>query len=313
MCVTKEYCVCQSTHVRDKRTVPNEGESMKYKIRRKLGQKKAFEIVLNILFQTGLFLLVWLVVEKCPCIKGYFATRTYIPEKHNLNYCDVIIAQFSTSFIVISLTSILSSNSKVILWVDRIDLELKQFGIGSFVAHSVRIFTSLIISIVLFVMTSDYIYANFLISVVVTMWFMYDLVKVNFDDNSIHKKLDKYYDFIKNNQEKLNTTDEYKSILRSFETQTAKYISEHDIESFYVNIKFLEGKEEWGTIGRIFYAIDENNIFVLSDFFESLISEDENKRNNYKNKLGAFWKKIKSDKENYRYKALSNYMTTEGI
>lgn len=286
-------------------------EKLKYCLRTKWGDKRVLEVGIWILFQILITVAVCLIIEKCQCIKDLYHSIDY-EEVCSLNYIDVITAQISTSFIVVSLTSILSSNSKVILWMDRIDLDLKQVGTGSFVAHTVRIFTSLIIGIVLFLVPSDYIYVNFLLSILVTLWFMNDLIRVNYDDASTYKRLEKYFDYIQKNYKEIHAEEEYKSILRSFETVTDKYVIDHDIEGFYKNMQFLERKSEWGTMEKICLAVGNDNLFILLDYFNMVMS-DESIKEEYIKKLKTFWNKVKNEKTTVRYNALIGIITSNEI
>ena len=279
-----------------------------YQLKRKLGGMRSVEVLVNILFQAFFFFAFWILYNKLPVFKEVFQRMNYT-DNCNLNEMDVIITQISTSFIVVSLTSILSSNSKIILWMDRIELELKEVNLGSFVAHTVRIFTCLLGSIALFIMADEYLYINFLLSIAVTLWFMVDLIRVNYDNHSTEKKLEKHFDFIKKNREEAWAKEEYDAILRAFVSVTVKHMVELDINGFYANMAFLEKKEEWETMIKISLTVQHDHVFFLKDFLESVM-RDEKRAEVYKKNLKRFWDIVKSSGRN---NALSDLATIEGI
>lgn len=279
-----------------------------YQLKRKLGGMRSVEVLVNILFQAFFFFAFWILYNKLPVFKEVFQRMNYT-DNCNLNEMDVIITQISTSFIVVSLTSILSSNSKIILWTDRIELELKEVNLGSFVAHTVRIFTCLLGSIALFIMADEYLYINFLLSIAVTLWFMVDLIRVNYDNRSTERKLEKHFDFIKKNREEAWAKEEYDAILRAFVSVTVKHMVELDMNGFYANMAFLEKKEEWETMIKISQTVQHENVFFLKDYFESVM-RDEKRAEVYKKNLKRFWDIVKSSDRN---NALSDLATIEGI
>lgn len=279
-----------------------------YQLKKKLGGMRSVEILVNILFQVFFFFVFWILYNKIPGVKELFQQMKY-KENCNLNEMDVIITQISTSFIIVSLTSILSSNSKIILWMDRIELELKEVNLGSFVAHTVRIFTCLLGSIALFIMADEYLYINFLLSIAVTLWFMVDLIRVNYDNRSTERKLEKHFDFIKNNREEAWAKDEYDAILRAFVSVTVKHMVELDMDGFYTNMGFLERKGEWETMTKISMTVQHENVFFLKDYFESVM-QDKERAEKYTENMEWFWENVKkSDLNN----ALSDLATIKGI
>ena len=279
-----------------------------YQLKRKLGGMRSVEVLVNILFQAFFFFVFWMLFNKLPIFKELFQRMNY-KDNCNLNEMDVIITQISTSFIVVSLTSILSSNSKIILWMDRIELELKEVNLGSFVAHTVRIFTCLLGSIALFIMADEYLYINFLLSIAVILWFMVDLIRVNYDNHSTEKKLEKHFDFIKKNREEAWAKEEYDAILRAFVSVTVKHMVELDMDGFYSNMGFLERKGEWETMIKISLTVQHDHVFFLKDFLESVM-RDEKRAEAYKKNLKRFWDIVKySDRNN----PISDLATIEGI
>lgn len=220
---------------------------------------KIEEIILNVLFQVVVLLLLVLIVQYS-CLHGWYLG---LYQKSKSFLVDIGLSQISNSLIVVSLTSLLSSKSSIVYWSDKIEFKLKKSGIGSFSSHVSRIFSGLVIGIYLILERKELFLINYAVSLVVMVWFMVDLIRVNFDDKSTENKMKKYYD-----KEKKKNSEEYKSIKKQIIGVTLACVKENNLEGFSKNIEFLESMDEWDNICRIFTRIDDKDMDFLAFFLE---------------------------------------------
>ena len=153
-------------------------------------------------------------------------------------YQDILFTQISVSFIVISLTTVLSSNSKVIYWADLIQMELVDPILTDFLAYSMYIFACLTASIYFVVEKSHYVVISFGISVVLMVLLTIKMITVNFESEHSRRKIEMYYDWIIT-KEKEEKSKLYKEMISSFANINVKYAQEKNVVAFFENFDFL--------------------------------------------------------------------------
>lgn len=166
-------------------------------------------------------------------LEGYFESE------NSFTYQDVLFTQISVSFIVISLTTVLSSSAKVVYWIDKIELELVAPILTDFLAYTMYTFACLTASVYFVVKKSDFVYISFGFAILIMALLTIKLIGVYFESASLKEKISSYYDWISENGGAL-----YEETKNTFAYVTVKYAQENNITAFFENIDFLYSKYE---------------------------------------------------------------------
>lgn len=237
-------------------------------------------------------------------------------EENGFNYQDILFTQISVSFIVISLTTVLSSNSKVVYWVDLIQMELVDPILTDFLAYSMYIFACLTASAYFVICESDYIYISFTVSIVLMVFLTIKMIAVNFENEHMRRKIRMYYDWIAGKEKE---SDLYKDMMNTFVNTTIKYAQEKNVVAFFENFDFLyenferkKGDPEYkkGELEGMCLIIEllgrENDFFLRQIL--SQIDIDDNEENGKEYKYNGLKKDIK-----YVMNTVKNTSTLENM
>lgn len=190
--------------------------------------------------------------------------------------------QLSLSFIILTLTAILSSNLKTILWTNQIEFNLKKPVFLGFIGYTSRIISNFVLTCVFIGLKSKFLYVNFLIFLITLIIFMYRLISINYDEDGCRRKIIMYFDWIKKvaADEDLKKVEyennrkdfivEYENIKKDFIVESCKYVEENNIMNFKENILFLKEREEYETIVNILRLVSMRSLFYLCTIIDDL-------------------------------------------
>lgn len=174
---------------------------------------------------------------------------------------DLIGYQLSLGFIVLSLTAILSSDTKIYYWTSAIELRLKKPVISGFLGYTTRLLTNIAISFILIGWGDRYIYVNFIVFLITLSMLLIRLIDVNFEKEKSKVETEKYYKWIKDNM-----PDEKEKINSAIKDVTNKYISSLDVNGFCENVEFLINNEEYDLLNDILRTAKEKSEILLGEF-----------------------------------------------
>jgi len=258
-------------------------QEMIWEIREKMqiNQHRLLKALILYVLALGLMIII------CSVLNGTglwsdSAAQHYFDEKCGFTYQDILFTQISVSFIVISLTSVLSADSKVIYWVDIIQMELVDPILTDFLAYSMYVFACLTSSVYFVICKSDYVYISFAASIIIMALLTIKLIGVNFESEAMRKKVDAYYDWI---AQKGENDPIYKGMINTFVNITIKYVQEKDVTAFFENFDFLykkfkekkkdqKGKGEVDSLCLIIELLGRENDFFLRRILEKIDSDD---------------------------------------
>lgn len=107
----------------------------------------------------------------------------------NFNEFDLLIAQISNTFIVLSLTSVLSTNMGTVYWIDIKDEKLVRPFFWCFYALTTYLLTSMVISIIEFFIQDLYgLCISFFMSIILLIFLTISMIDAHFNRNQIKNK-----------------------------------------------------------------------------------------------------------------------------
>lgn len=238
-----------------------------------------------------------IVLELLIVIIGYSLLNTFQPfvcsDLWNMEFVENIMAiiepgtifeqQLSLSFIILTLTAILSSNLKTILWTNQIEFNLKKPVFLGFIGYTSRIISNFVLTCVFIGLKSKFLYVNFLIFLITLIIFMFRLISINYDEDGCRRKIIMYFDWIKkvtadedskevkceNNRKDFIV--EYENIKKNFIVESCRYVEENNIKNFEENILFLVERKEYETIVDILRLVSMKSLFYLYRIIKDLV------------------------------------------
>lgn len=205
--------------------------------------------------------------EAAKCFPAFMSCKDLL----GLNIEDMLYTQISITFIVITLTSILSSNVKIVYWMDKVELELINPVFTSFSAYTMYIFACLTMSFVWTLYAKEYVWLSFLLSIVVMSFLTLKMVNVYFGSNKVKQKMEWYFEW-----QKKNAKQEYEETLNKMIYITVKYSTENDIHSFFENMDFLYKHGEFETMHDVIKLTGANNIVIIEQLTKRLLEKEAN-------------------------------------
>lgn len=231
-----------------------------WSIREKLDLDKYHRIWNGITFFIGMFVI--LEIARLPIVE-WIAERGF--HYAILESKDTFFTQLSTSFIVISLTTILSSSTKQIYWSDKIELTLVKPMFSSFAAYATYTFASLLLSAYWCLIKSDKLYISFACSVLIMTSLTFKLIEVYFGNNKVKQTLEWYYEWLKEGK-----TEEYEETKEKMMTVMSKNMVENDFKEFFENFDFLYSMKEYESLCRVIEICLNYNRVLLEQILKAI-------------------------------------------
>ena len=123
-----------------------------------------------------------LFADICPNI------QLMIPD--NYSSFDILLSQISNTFIVLSLTAVLSTNVGYVYWIDIKDHKLVEPLFSCFIAIMTYLLTDLCFSVIVYLLNKpDSLFLSFLVSIILLIWLSYKMISVYFGRNRMKQKL----------------------------------------------------------------------------------------------------------------------------
>lgn len=255
--------------------VVQEGEQMEsekvqkeyfvWDIRKRADVENRYVLFLVLEFGLGIvFLLLssmiipW--IAELPWIVGHEKGFEMNQLSGDMGRADVLLTQISITFIVISLTTILSSNSKAIYWTDMVELTLVKPIFVSFKAFSAYIFACLAWSSVCVLIKSDKVYIGFWSSILIMTFFTFRLIRIYFGNNKIKKEAKVYFEWMR-----MKDKEEYLIAQQKMIHVMSKNIMENDFSEFYVNFDFLCMEKEDVILSQVIQICGTHNEVLLEN------------------------------------------------
>lgn len=157
----------------------------------------------------------------------------------DFSYLDALYTQLSITFIVISLTTILSSNTKIIYWTDKIELTLVKPIFSSFSAYATYIFACLTLSVIWTIKQDDLILISFGCSILVMTSLTFKLIEVYFGSSKVKQTLEWYFQWQMEYSE-----EEYKETSQKMIAVMTENMAENDFYEFFENFDFIYKLEQ---------------------------------------------------------------------
>ena len=111
-----------------------------------------------------------------------------IPE--NYSSFDLLLSQISNTFIVLSLTAVLSTDVGCVYWIDIKDHKLVEPVFSCFIAIMTYLLTGLCFSILVYLLDKpDSLIISYLISIVLLIWLSYKMISVYFGRSRMKRRL----------------------------------------------------------------------------------------------------------------------------
>ncbi|MGO4498820.1 hypothetical protein AB4114_23335 [Paenibacillus sp. 2RAB27] len=177
---------------------------------------------------------------------------------------DILITQFSLTFIILSLLSLLSSNAESIYWEDVISYKLVYPKFTNFVSISASLIGIMILSIIFTIINLGYyVYFSFGVAVILLIFLMSKMINIYFSRDLIKNELNKMFN--QANEDKKQTH------LYGLYEKTIQLLDENKYQYIFENFDFLVNKNENNTILKIMTVISDKSPVL---FYDLLIKYD---------------------------------------
>ena len=209
----------------------------------KLNEHRKLKAIVTYVLALGFITIICMILNYTEIWADNVVDKYFGGNDMGFTYQDILFTQISVSFIVISLTTVLSSSSKIVYWIDLIQMELVEPILTDFLAYSMYIFACLTASIYFVVEKSHYVVISFGISIVLMVLLTLKMITVNFESEYTRQKIKMYFDWIAT-KEKEGESKLYKEMISSFVNTNVKYAQEKNVVAFFENFDFLYDKFE---------------------------------------------------------------------
>lgn len=153
-------------------------------------------------------------------------------ETHKMPYIDILLEEFTSAFLIISIITVLSDRTNVVLWENVVERNLilpKYFNLVSLTVYTIII---LGFSVLNFILDNAFLFAIlFVTEMVVLLCMVWKVLKVYFNRKSMEEKIVEEYHSL-DKEAKLNK-------LSLLHNRIIVNISEHDYEDIVHNAHFL--------------------------------------------------------------------------
>ena len=174
------------------------------------------------------------------CLPGPYGVMVENLESNGFTHLEVLGIQLSVSFIVISVVTVFSQKTTVIYWEDIMQYKLVRPHGTNFNAIASYIFADQLVSLVLVMIASPYVYATFFISVLLIMWLSLKMLIAVFSSDLIKEELAERY----RREKEARLTDkavrnDYREHKRKLIQYTLQAMDGNDIDTVCENMELL--------------------------------------------------------------------------
>ena len=205
-------------------------------------------------------ILIILVGFGCSCIieKGYLEVLVKIFDRvdrtYDGNMFGAYLSQISLSFIVVSITTVLSDKSRNLYWENLVEYKLVEPKYRGFYDCAKYSLVALVCSSVCFLVDSpSYFFASFIINIIILVYLTNSILSIYFNIEKIKKKIEEDYNNEKDEEVR-------KDKLLKLKENTINALLSYDFDTVATNFKFYADNCTAGDIVYYFTFANTTNI-----------------------------------------------------